>query len=564
MPKPAHEVATGPRGEVANAALIARSRMFERKLHRVTDRIYSAVGFGMSNSVMIVAPSGLIVVDTGDGLEEAAEHQAAFRKASDAPVRAVIYSHSHYAHGTKLWVDEAAGTPLEIWGHAKLSANLAAVAAEIGPAYGRRAMVQFSFFLPSDGPDAMPNQGIGPIFFHKDRPTTPRHVPPNRLVTEDCAVTIAGEPVELSPAPSDSDDTLIIHLPAQRTVINNHIWPVLFNIYTLRGEAYRDPLAHIRAIDRIRELDPEHLVGVHGTPISGRERVRQALSDHRDSLQFIWDQTVRGINEGLGLEEIVSRVRLPERLAASPYIPSYYGEVPYHVRAIHNGLLGWFDMDAVNLHPLAPAEEAHRMVTGFGGRDALAAAARAALGAEDWSWAAQLATYLLRVDPADAEARALKANALRGRARETTAANTRSVCLTQALELEGRIDTRAGTPWRPNRFQIRNAEPFRFVEALKVRLDPERAANVDTVLRFDFGDSARSCALHVFRGVARFIPRAPERADLSLRLDHAVWADLLSGRTRLAAAVETGAATATPSAGDVAAFFRLFDHASVD
>jgi alkyl sulfatase BDS1-like metallo-beta-lactamase superfamily hydrolase len=537
--------------------------MFEKKLHRVSDEVWCAVGFGMANSVMIVARDGLIVVDTGDGLEEASDHRTEFRKVSDAPVRAVLYSHSHYAHGTGLWRDEA-GAGLEIWGHAKLSANLADVAAEIGPAYARRAMAQFGFFLPAEGPDAMPNQGIGPIFFHKDRPTTPRHVPPNRIVSEECEVTIAGERVHFVPAPSDSDDTLIIHLPDRRCVINNHIWPVLFNIYTLRGEPYRDPLAHIRAIDRIREMDPEHLVGVHGTPISGREQVRQALADHRDSLQFIWDQTVRGINDGLTLGEIVERVRLPERLLESPFVPQLYGEVPYHVRAIHSGLMGWFDMDAVNLHPLPPQEEARRMVSGFGGRESMLRAAQDALDARDWSWSAQLATYLLRSDAADARARQLKSEALRGRARSTTAANTRSVCLTQALELEGHVDTRAATPWRPNRFRVSTAPPARFVEALKVKLDPERAAEVDSVLAIHFIDRDLTCGLHVFRGVARFLGAEPARRDLRLSLSHATWAELVSGRTKLVAAVHAGAAEVSPSAEAVAAFFRLFDHASVD
>lgn len=72
------EVVTGPKGEVANARLVAHSAMFEPKLHRVTDRVFCVIGHGLSNSTAIVAPDGLIVVDTGEGEAEAAEQRDAF------------------------------------------------------------------------------------------------------------------------------------------------------------------------------------------------------------------------------------------------------------------------------------------------------------------------------------------------------------------------------------------------------------------------------------------------------------------------------------------------------
>ncbi|MBL8383379.1 MAG: alkyl/aryl-sulfatase [Burkholderiales bacterium] len=552
-------IATGPNGALASPALIAQGALLEKRLYTVAPGIWSAVGYGMSNSVAIAAPDGLIVIDTGEGLEESAEHLAAFRGVTAAPVRAVIYSHSHYAHGTPTWQKEA-GAPLPIWGHARLRANVSDVAAEIGPAYSRRARAQFSFYLPDTGPDAMPNQGLGPLFFHKDRATTRRFVAPTEEVGEECTVTIAGTRVHFVPAASDSDDTLIIGFPDLDCVVNNHIWPVLFNIYTLRGEAYRDPLQLVRAIDRIRAMDPLHLVGVHGPPISGRDRVRQALADHRDSIQFLWDQTVRGINDGLAIEEIVARVKLPPRLAASPYIPPCYGEVPYHVRAIHNGVLGWYDMDAARLHPLPPAEEARRMVAGFGGRAAMTRAVDDALAARNWSWAAQLANYLMRDDPADAGARTLKARALRGIAQVTSAANTRSICLTEALTLEGQIDPMAESAWRANRFQVMNAPPLRFLEALRVQLDPARAAAADIALDLHLTDRDVTGSLHVIGGVARFAPAAHPRAELRLALTQGIWADLYAGKRTLAQAVADGAAAASPSADAVAAFFDLFDH----
>lgn len=555
----AADIAVGPNGAHANARLIAHTEKLQKRLYKVSDRIWSAVGFGMSNSILLQCPDGLIVVETGEGLEESREHLEAFRSVSQEPVRAVIYSHSHYAHGTPTWQQEA-GPDLQIWGHAKILSNIANTAAEFGPAYARRARVQFSYYLPEQGEDAMPNQGIGLTFFHKDRPTTRRFVAPTHLVEAERTARIAGTPVHFVPAPSDSDDTLIIHLPELDCVVNNHIWPALFNIYTLRGEAYRDPLQLVHGIDRIRAMDPEHLVGVHGAPISGRALVRQALCDYRDSIQFLWDQTVRGMNDGLDLEEIVLRVQLPPRLAQSPFLVPHYGETPFHVRAIHNGLLGWFDMDAAKLHPLPPQEEARRMVQGFGGAQAMTLAAQQALDKNEWSWAAQLASYLLRMAPGDAQAKQLKAQALRGIARATTAANTRSVCLTHALQLEGRINPVADSPWRSNRFQIMQAPPLRFLESMRVQLDPSKALDADILFELSLKDKDASGHLQVIGGLARFTAGAPLRADLRLETTQATWADLYTGRQTLAQAVASGAAKALPDANAVAAFFDMFDH----
>ncbi len=557
------DVITGPNGALADRSLIAHSDRLTKGIYPAGDRIWSAVGFGMSNAVMIKAPEGLIIVETGEGIEECEEIRQAFRAIRTDPLKAILYSHSHYAHGTPAWQQEPVAD-LQIWGHVNIPKNLADTASEIGPAYSRRARAQFSFYLPEEGPDAMPNQGLGPVFFHKHRPTTRRFVTPTHWIREEMSTRIAGTEVRFVPAPSDSDDTVIIHLPELDCVVNNHIWPVLFNIYTLRGEAYRDPLQLVRAIDRIREMDPMHLVGVHGQPISGKANTRRALSDYRDSIQFIWDQTVRGMNDGLSLEEIVARVRLPARLAASPFIPEHYGEVAYHVRAVHGGLLGWYDMEASHLHRLAPQDEAQRMVKGFGGRAAMQAQAEAALQDREISWALQLADYLVRSEPQEPAGRALKARALRAMAQATTAANTRSVCLTQALELEGRIDPIGQSSWRSNRFQILNAPPLRFLEALRVQLDPDKAAGADIAFELSLSDKQVTGTLHVVDGVARFAAGPGPAGCLKMSTTHSVWADLYSGKRNLAEVLASGQASVSPDGGALLRFFRLFDHVRLD
>jgi alkyl sulfatase BDS1-like metallo-beta-lactamase superfamily hydrolase len=548
-------------GAVAHPALVAHGAGFAPRVHRVNDRVWCAVGFGLSNVTLVRGDEGAILIDSGECREEMAEVLDAFGPLLDRPVVAMICSHSHYIGGTAEVIARW-GPGVEIWAHEALGEVMAEVGAEFGPAYRRRLRIQFGFDLPADGPDAMPNFGLGPVLFRRG-PSTYGFVPPTRSVPRELIeVRIAGLRVRLDGRfAADSRDTLIIDFPDLRTVVDNHVWPVLFNVYPLRGEAYRDPQVVIAAIDAIREARPEWLVGVHGLPVLGRDDVRACLDDHRDALQYLWDQTVRGINAGLGPEELAATIALPPRLADSRWVPTFYGEPAYHVRAIHNGLFGWFGGDCATLHPVTPDRRAELLVTGLGGRDAVLAQARAASARGEHGWAAELCSHLLRLDAGDGDAARAKACALRTMAQRSPSANTRAFMLEEARRLEaGRAGQRPASP-PPSRALVLQAPPERFVRAMGARLDPVAAAEVDRIFRLRQVDADHVCGLHVLRGVARFLPASAfampgARVDVALACDRATWALLLSGRQSLAAALGAGAAVL--EAGDATALYALF------
>src|SRR6185503_19902793 len=78
--------------------LRAHSAEFRREVIRVTNGVWVAVGFSNANSVLIDGEGGSIVVDTTSDAEDAKEVKAEFAKLSTAPVRAIIYTHSHPDH----------------------------------------------------------------------------------------------------------------------------------------------------------------------------------------------------------------------------------------------------------------------------------------------------------------------------------------------------------------------------------------------------------------------------------------------------------------------------------
>ena len=75
-----------------NAELAEHTRHFREKVYPIADNVWSAVGWNLANSVMIEAPEGLIIVDTGESAEQSRKVLAEFRKISAKPIRAIVYT----------------------------------------------------------------------------------------------------------------------------------------------------------------------------------------------------------------------------------------------------------------------------------------------------------------------------------------------------------------------------------------------------------------------------------------------------------------------------------------
>ena len=448
------EVATGPRGQRAHEMQFEHARRFEQRLWAVAPGVWCMVGNGLSNQTFVEAPDGIIAIDTGESREEMATALAALREHTDRPIAAVMYTHFHYVAGTAAIDGDAHVSGYPIWGHERIGANRERMATEAGVTMRRGLVYQFGLTLPADGPDGLVSAGLGPWFRNPAHaPFTDGFRPPTHTVAASTSIVIAGLQVEITPAPSDADDSITIWFPELSLCVNNIVWPALFNIYAIRGEEYRDPRVLLVGLDHVRSLNAEYLVGAHGPPLTGRDRIVGEVTRARDAIQFIWDQTVRGMNRDLTAGELIEFVQLPACYDESYVTQQLYGLVEHHTRQVSVGLRGWFDGFEAELFPLPTAERCSRLIAGFGGPDVGARPGQncpcdrrppVGVGAGDVAGPMRVGPDG-RADGGTNEDRALLASVLRAIAQRTTSANIRNWGLTRARELDGlQVLSRAG------------------------------------------------------------------------------------------------------------------------
>ena len=511
----------------ANKALAEHSKIFKKGVEKVGSNIFAAIGYGIANSIMIEGDDGVIIVDTMTTMEEAAEVLAEFRKITPKPVKAIIYTHSHPDHvfGAEAFV-AAAGRP-EIYAHETTENHVRRLFTEIGPIIGSRSLRMYGNFL---APGQVLNVGIGPLVGMKPDSKL-GFVRPTRTFSETLEVEAAGIPFKLIFAPGETDDQIVVWLPKQKALIpaDDFYW-AFPNLYTIRGTTFRNLKQWYQSLDKMRDLNPEYLVPCHTRPIVGAKKIQEILTNYRDAIQYVHDQSIRGINAGLTPDELAEQIKLPPHLAEAPYLQPFYGNVSWSVRSMFTGNLGWFDGDAATLQPLTRKEQARLVARLAGGEKELVRHAKELLEKKEFQAALELTGHLIQLNPGHAEAKDIRIKALSALGEREENPNARHYYLTEALEIrDGFVSLSKAKP-SPGALQD---IPLRsFFDLMAVKLDPKASAEVNQVVGMIFSDTQEAFTIQVRHGVAEIRPRLLQdldrlNLDLMVRADSKLWKEML-------------------------------------
>ena len=540
----------------SETSLAKHTEIFTERVEKVADGLYVAIGFGLANSILIEGDDGVIIVDTMESMEAGERVRAAFRAVTPKPVRAIIYTHNHADHifGAEAFVDDS---PPEVFAHATTEKYIDKIINIMRPIIFTRSMRQFGSLMPQE---AVENCGIGPELL-VNRDTKPGLLRPTTTFDgERKSFKVSGVEFELVFAPGETPDQIFVWLPKYKALLpGDNFYRSFPNLYAIRGTSYRDVMHWAHSIDKMRQYEPELLLPSHTNVLKGKDEIETALRNYRDAIQYVHDQTIRGINAGLTPDELVEKVVLPPALAKDENLQEFYGSVEWSVRSIFTGYLGWFSGDAVDLSPLTGKARTESFVKLAGGEAALAEAAQRALTEGNYKWAVELARELSRIEQYKGQASSILVSGFKALAEQSRSANGRNYYLTQAMEWSGDLNIgKQNVDAAPP--QLIDSLPIEmFMKAMAVNLKPKHISTEPKSLAVEFEDLQSTYLIELRHGIADIREVHSSDTTLKIKTTSSAWKNLLAGRKNLPELLLAGELSLSGDKVELAEFLLHFE-----
>ena len=340
------------------------------------------------------------------------------------------------------------------------------------------------------------------------------------------------------PSKTDVAESIAFYFPDHKLLVSNALAAgTIFNLTTLRGDWYRDPMDFVEAADLALTRDIGFHVDIHGAAVVGKDKVIAGIQETRDQMQIIHDQTYRAIARGMDAKGAAETIYLPEAIRKDKEV---YGQVESHVKRVYSARIGWMGWDVYDINPLKKATFSSRVVKAMGGADEVlknAKAANASETLEGWQWSLYLTSHLLQLDGANAEAKAARAQAARALGQRTTSANARGFYISEALLHEGKI--RFGEHAVSHYQQLSQAfgavTPEKLaasplndnVQYLRFMVDPRLAEGKRAEFNVNFSNEKVSYAITLRNGVVAITGQPNQGPTITLSKDE--WSRLITG-----------------------------------
>lgn len=354
------------------------------KVEEVAEGVMMSPGFG--HAFAIDHGDGLVLFDTGSR-SFAPKLFEGVRNWSPLPVTHAVYSHGHLDHvfGVGPFDDEATEKG---WSKPTVVAH-------------ENVARRFERYSRTQGY----NTRINRRQFRNARMTWPQEYRMPDVTFADRYDLVAGElTLELHHHRGETDDHAVGWIADKRVLFPGDLFLWVSPNAGNPQKVQRYPVEWAAALRWMADLGAKTMLGSHGVPIVGRDRIHEALSNTARYLEEIVDQTMELINAGATLVDTVHTVQVPADLAALPYLQPLYDEPEFIVRNVWRQFAGWYDGNPAHLKPARESELAAELASLCGGADALADRARELALGGDLRLACHLAQFAVDADPTGAHA----------------------------------------------------------------------------------------------------------------------------------------------------------------
>ena len=257
-----------------------------------------------ANAAAFSTDAGLLVVDTSSPFLCEKVHDA-LRTWSPDRLDTAVFTHGHIDHcfGVELYEADAAQNG---------SAAPRVIAHEAITA-------RFARYVETAGYNGIINQRQ----FRTAKPFWPTEYRyPDETYRTRLDIEVGGERFELHHARGETDDHTWVWAPDRKVLCTGDLFIWASPNCGNPQKAQRYAIEWARALQTMADLEPEVLLPGHGLPIIGADRVRAALTDTAALLEHLHTETIKMMNEGARLDDIVHTVTAPAEPARQAVPPT--------------------------------------------------------------------------------------------------------------------------------------------------------------------------------------------------------------------------------------------------
>jgi alkyl sulfatase BDS1-like metallo-beta-lactamase superfamily hydrolase len=532
-------------------------------LFKVTDGVYQVRNFSVSNMTIVEGKTGIIIVDTLASPGAAREALTLYyANRPKKPIKAIVYTHSHgdhYGGASGLIAPEDA-----VSGKVVVLAPLGFMDALITESTiatnltARRGQFQFGGALPVNERGTI-DYGEGKSG-SRGTNLTPKFIPPTVTIEKPIesktidGVTFVFQLALNTEAPSE----MMLYLPQSHVLdVAELATHTLHNLLPLRGTVVRDGKAWAtslnQALDRFG-ADVQILIDQHQWPVWGNDRVREKLANNRDLYEYVHDQTIRMMNEGMGPAEIADAMTMPPGLEGYWPARGYYGTLSHDSRAVYQKYVGWYDGNPVNLNRLPRVDEAKKYLEYMGGPTAVITKAREDFKNGNYRWVATVMDQMVFADPTNKEARELAADAYEQLGYLAESAVWRNAYLLATQELRNGV--KAGSQPSPaiSADMLGAMTAMRVFDYLGTRVDGAKATQT-IVIAWHLTDTQEAFTSTLEHGALTTSQIKAPAGTASIDTTKAVLSEMILGKTTLTEAEQQGRLTVTGDRNAVVRFW---------
>lgn len=351
---------------------------------KLSDNLYRIEG--SCNSYLITTKEGSVIIDPA-GAMIAPDY---FRKILKIyPLKTILLTHSHQDHCANLseWLIDSSITIIaqrEIYACNEYRERLAPFFARRGAIWSRKPL-----------PDSTE--------IHEKE-----SVIPNTTFIDDYNFELGGLHFYLTHTPGETPDHATIWIPELQAVfVGDNYYEYFINNATLRGTSTRPVLGYIRTLDLALSYESEYFLPGHGKPVISKSTIEETVSNLRDGLQYLYAETIKGINAGKDVYTLMQEIKMPAQYPIQPY----FGKVEWTIRGIFQENIGWFDENPASMYALPPSSIYPELVK-ISGIEALIQKAEQLLSNKEYVKVLHLTDVILNSNPDNKKANEIRLEAL--------------------------------------------------------------------------------------------------------------------------------------------------------